>query len=210
MQILAALCTAGMLAADNREVRPEKFWRGATAHNTNYDWLRPPDDVLQRAISEAYDGKTTFERSRYRYAKRKILFGESRIITAIWLDTPLVLAVLSASTARERFEPKPTVADTRRFLGKLLVSIAVETYSKDDLPYTVIRAGDRTFRPVEESVVSEARTSCVFYAKVKCWSIGKVFLFEIDKTDRLSGKGTLILRWQDLENRLPVSFAHLW
>lgn len=208
-RLLGFLFSCFLAVASLADQKPEKLWKHMGPINNKYDWLRPPDSILEAAVTGTYSGAISSENFVYKYKKQIDVTSLNRI-WEIWLSTPIASAVVATADCREKFADKPTLTEVNAFRNFLTITVMVQTFSRDDFPNIGLVVGDRITRPTKELPLGIKRITCGDYAGLSCWSNGKMFKFFFSEPQRLSGPGYVVLRWGDFEKRIPINLDYLW
>lgn len=176
--------------------------------NDQYDWRRPPGNVIWHTIERVYSGKAFSDNYGYRH-KKTIWVSELREISEIWLYTPIGTASMAAESSRNAFDPKPTLGQVNAW-DVLTVLVMVQGVDADDYPKLAIVRNGEFVRPHQEHPVATSVVPCTGYYGLKCAYIPRLFEFRFPGDERILGPGELVFRWDQVEKRVPFSFDHLW
>lgn len=192
-------------------------WEGMQAlHHRDYDWLRPPDSALQNAITLAAEGELdsvtlyTFQCGEPLGCQTRFRFKKKRTVARITFATPIRLVAEEVRRAAGRQGAPPNPADMHEYRNTFAVSLLLQAKKRGDKPNIVVQAGGNELRPAQTRVSGRRIERCWVKRDDKCWRTLHTATFAVEEGVRLTGVGTIVVRWHEDEFSVPINFDYLW
>ena len=206
--LLSLFLTLAVVVPAVAQDKAYRLWKRMGPVNERYDWLRPPDQAVEAALLKAYGRKPDVDAFQFDY-KKELEFNRLGQVYNLTFRTPLTHSAMVANQNRNDFNDKPSGASlAEHFRNRFSITVLVQAGDPSQAPKLAVQAGDRLFRPAHEIDFPPSYGSCD--AVSYCWYNHRTFEFLLKGGDRLTGPGSIILRWQGIEKVVPINFDYLW
>jgi hypothetical protein len=192
-------------------------WEGIHAlHDRDYDWLRPPDDALQNAITLAA-GSELDSVTLYKFqcgeplgCQTRFRFKRKRTVARITLASPIRLAAEEVASRYGRQGAPPDAEEMRSHHNTFAVSLLLQAKKRGDKPDITVQTGGDELRPAETRVSGRRIERCWVKRDDKCWRTLHTATFAVQEGVALTGVGAIVVRWDAEEFSVPINFDYLW
>jgi hypothetical protein len=192
-------------------------WEGMHAlHHRDYDWLRPPDSALQKAVTLTAEGELdsvtlyTFQCGESLGCQKRFRFKKKRTVARITFATPIRLAAEEVRRAAGRQGAPPNPEEMHEYRNTFAVSLLLQAKKRGDKPDIVVQAGGNELRPAQTRVSGRRIERCWVKSGDRCWRTLQVASFAVEEGVALSGAGEIVVRWDEDEFSVPINFDYLW
>jgi hypothetical protein len=221
LAVFTAVAASGLGAAARPQASPaapaqEELWEGMNQKNDKYDWLHPPDSVLQEALTEAAD-RTEARSLPYTYqcgeilgCREKFRFGKKRAVGRVILATPVQLVAAEVRDRWGRFSAPPPLEEARKHNGTFTVSVLTHARKKNDKPSLTLQVSGTIVQPADTQVSGRTVERCWVDRGDKCWRSLYTATFTLPAGQTPKGTGAVIIEWADVTTSIPLDFDYLW
>ena len=139
------------------------------------------------------------------------MFGApGRGVWGLELTTPVCMAGALAQVSRNG--PPPAGVSVAHFRNNLSIALYAQSKVRGDTATVLLFHEGRLFAPPSANIMPLFDETCMVggLGGGNCTYTFVRWLFAFDDTHHIAGIGELVIRWDNIEKRVPINFDWLW